>query len=219
MPIKSKLHCKTHGVTLSEKSGRLHYKGGCDVWYVDPDTGELTRPYGKKTQEPTKSPAEGLDQEGAGLEEHIKRFEEPSGEILFVYHKGGEVTRFWDMFPEHQSIYRALVIAKFFHGTPAEFVDASARFMLAAAGYEAIPCIIPVDMKPAYDETARLIKEGALVVVWKEGKMTLEVNHKEEESHAGDHTTEEGVQSGDNPDQLEQVPGGGGKEKEPSKSD
>jgi hypothetical protein len=229
MPIKSKLHCKTHGVTLSEKSGRLHYKRGCDVWYVDAETGELTRPYGKKTQEGTKTPAEDLDQGGAGLEEHVKGFEEPTSEILFVYHKGGKVERLWDMFPEHQAIFRALVEGGYFKGTPAEFVDASARFMLAAAGYEAGPCIIPQDMKPAYEETARLIQEGELVVVWKEEivgedhhkvrKMTLEVAHKEDENHDGDNITQKGIRPGDNPDQLEQVSGRGGKEKEPSKAD
>lgn len=219
MPIKSDLYCKTHGKKLSEKAGRLHYKGGCDVWYIDSTSGKLTRPYGKKKEEEGKPQAKGLGQDGAGIEEHVAGFEEPAAETLFIYHRGGKVERLWDRFPEHQSIYRALVEGNYFQGSPAEFIEASARFMLAAAGYEAVPCIIPTDMRPAYDETARLINEGLLTAVWEDGVMKLEINQKEEGSHDGDNPTQEGVRTGDNSDQLEQVPPGGGKEKKPSQAE
>ncbi len=218
MPIKTDLYCKTHGKKLSEKGGRLHYKKGCDVWYFDPDTKEPSHPYGERGKREVKPSTtttnKNLGQSGADIEEHVKGFKEPD-ETLFVYYPGGKIQRLWDRFPDHQSIYTALVDGKFFAGTPAEFVEASARFMLAAAGYESVPCIIPANMKLAYEETARLISEGVLTVIHGEnGKMTLEVNHETEGNHAGDNVTKVGVQPGGGEHQPEQVPSG--EEEEPS---
>lgn len=215
MPVTSDLYCKTHGKKLSARAGRQHFQKGCAVWYIDSTSGQLTRPYGKKVKEEATPQTKGLNQSGAGIEEHVTGFEEPAAEILFIYHRGGKAERFWDRFPDHQSIYTALVEGDFFKGTPAEFVEASARFMLAAAGYEPVPSIIPANMKLAYEETARLIKEGALAVVFgNDGKMSLEVNHKTEEKDARDNVAEVGVQPRVGEDQSEQVPSGGG-EKEP----
>jgi len=217
MPIKGELYCKTHGKKLSEKPGRVHYKKGCDVWYIDPVTGNPSHPYGSRAKaKETKASVGELGQSGADIAEHVKGLKEPSPEILFIYYPGGKVERFWDRFPDHQSIFTALVQGGFFKGTPAEFVEASARFMLAAAGYESVPCIIPSNMKAAYDETARLISEGALTIVWQDDKMRLEVNHKEEESHARDNVTQEGVEPGDNTHQPGKV--SSGEEKESSQA-
>jgi len=216
MPIKSDLYCKTHEKKLSEKGGRLHYKKGCDVWYFDSKTGEPSHPYGKRAKEAAKPSTasttttnKDLGKSGADIEEHVKGFKEPDPEILFIYYPGGKIQRLWDRFPDHQSIYTALVQGEFFKGTPAEFIEASARFMLAAAGYESVPCIIPANMKLAYEETARLISEGVLTVIHGEnGKMTLEVNHETEGNHAGDNVTKVGVQPGGSEHQPEQVPSG-----------
>ncbi|GAI56539.1 unnamed protein product, partial [marine sediment metagenome] len=166
---------------------------------------------------PSTTTNKNLDQSGAAIEEHYKGFKEPD-ETLFVYYPGGKIQRLWDRFPDHQSIYTALVQGKLFDGTPAEFVEASARFMLAAAGYEPVPCIIPANMKLAYDETARLISEGVLTVIHGEnGKMTLEVNETEG-NHARDKVAEVGVQPGGSEHQPEQV-SPGREEEEPSQAE
>lgn len=215
MATKAELFCKTHNKKVSQKTAQRHHHNGCDVWYLDPATGELSRRYGSK-KEPPKASVSGIGVPGAEIAEHLRGLKEPAPEILFIYYTGGKVERFWDRFPDHQSIFTALVQGGFFTGTAAEFVEASARFMLAAAGYESAPCIIPANMKAAYDETARLIQEGALVVNWGDnGKMKLEIKETEGD-HAGHTITEEGVQPGNDTHQPRQV--SPGEEKEPSQA-
>lgn len=213
MPVKGDLYCKTHDTRLKPTQAKQHHRNGCEVWYTDPQTGEPSHPYGKRAKKevkpsttPPPTTTKNLDQSGADIEEYVKGFKEPAPEILFIYYPGGKIERFWDRFPDHQSIYTALVDGKHFEGTPAEFVEASARFMLASAGYESVPCIIPANMKLAYEETARLIKEGVLTVIHGEnGEMTLEVNHETEGNHDRDKVTAVGVQPGGGEHQPEQV--------------
>lgn len=200
MPVKGDFYCKTHDKRLKQAQARQHHKAGCDVWYLK--DGELSHRYGEKAKSEILVKTEArkhLNQSGADIEEHFEGFKEPNNETLFIYYKGGKIQKFWDRFGDHESIYRALIAGGHFNGSPAEFVDASARYMLAVAGYEPTPCIIPASMRQAYDETARLIREGMLKVYYDEdGKMTLEVNQEKtgKETNARYTFTRGGVSQG-----------------------
>jgi len=146
------------------------------------------------------------NESGADIKDHAKRFTEPEDETLFIYYKGGEIQRFWDRFGDHESIYRALLASEKFNGSPAEFVDASARYMLAVAGYKSTPCIIPATMEQAYEETARLIRDGMLTVYYDEDrKMRLEINQEKKEGEGNDRDTltQGGVSAGGHQHQPE----------------
>ncbi len=156
----------------------------------------------KKVTLEKKSPIDGNgDESGAAIKEHAKGFVEPENGTLFIYYKGGRIERFWDKFGDHESIYHAMVNDGQFEGSPAEFVAASARYMLAVAGYEPTPCIIPKTQRQSYNETARLIKEGVLKVYYdQDGEMRLELNKEKvkEALNVGDTLAESGVPAGGN---------------------
>jgi hypothetical protein len=129
---KDKYYCKDCQKQIGYTQCIEHHKKGHEVWHVNGETGEMDYRYGESgPKEEAKITAES----GRDIREHTKGFVEPDDEILFIYYKGGRIQRFWDRFGEHYSIYRALTISGYWKGTPAEFVDASARYMLAVAGF------------------------------------------------------------------------------------
>lgn len=209
----------------------------CDnrkIRLVDVDTGEVLASNipqaqrkglisGKNKGKPKgkKSPIDvNGNESGAAIKEHAKGFVEPEDGTLFIYYKGGQIERFWDRFGDHESIYHAMVNDGQFEGNPAEFVAASARYMLAVAGYEPTPCIIPKTQRQSYDETARLIREGVLKVYYdQEGKMKLGLNEEKvkEVLNVGDTPAKSGVPAGGDQHQPEGLSAEDGEEK-PGKS-
>lgn len=196
-------YCKTCGKKLRYRQCVEHHKLGHEVWHIKPGTEEHDHRYG----EAPKALEEKITAEsGKAINEHVKGFVEPDNEILFIYYKGGRIERFWDRFGDHRSIYRALVSGGHFAGTPAEFVDASARYMLAVAGYEPVPCIIPTSQRDVYEEAARLIREGLLRVCYDDdGRVKLETTRENgtEESDGGHTVTKVGISAGGDQDRPE----------------
>lgn len=193
-------YCKTCGKKLRYRQCVEHDKLGHEVWHIKPGTEEQDYRY---AQAPKALEGKISAESGKDIDEYVKGFVEPDDEILFIYHKGGRIQKFWDRFGDHRSIYQALVSGEYFQGTPAEFVDASARYMLAVAGYEPVPSIIPRSERDVYEETARLIREGQLRVYYDEdGRVKLETTGENgtEESDGGHTVTKAGVSAGGDQD-------------------
>lgn len=206
-------YCKTCGKKIRYRQCIEHHKLDHEVWHIDSETGEMDYRYPKTTKLPKLKLS---TESGGAIEEHAKAFVEPENETLFIYYKGGKVERFWDRFGDHESIFRALLAGGQFEGSPVEFVDASAHYMLAAAGYEPTPCIIPKTQRQAYEETARLIKEGVLKVYYdQDGRMRLKPNPEkiEEEANARDTLAQSGVSAGGDQHQPEGLPTQEGEQK------
>lgn len=201
MPAKKdRYFCKSCQKAIGYTQCLQHHKLGHEVWHIKPGTEEQDYLYGEA---PMPIQSKITAESGKAISEHVKGFVEPENEILFIYYKGGRVERFWDRFGDHHSIYRALVSSDYFEGSPAEFVDASARYMLAVAGYEPVPCIIPTSQREAYEETARLIREGLLRVSYDDdGRMKLETTGENgtEESDGGHTVAKVGVSAGGDQD-------------------
>lgn len=190
MPVKGDFYCKSHEKRLKEKQAREHHKAGCEVWYMDPESGELTRRYGEKQGSKVVSPpprrpiisAEGDEH----IKEHVKGYSKDGENYLFVLHPDGTVRDFRLEQPLLYPIFELMKRERSYKGDFPEFIADAVETLFANAGYELT--LAPKSHNMIYQEVLKLIEKGDLELVHEGDAVRLGVKdgYKDERAQGRD---------------------------------